>query len=442
MKNILKMVLLVSVAAKQQFAIQIDAGSSGSRLFIYEYDKRVFNTLPPSLTQIKSKLKWGTKIKKSLDNFPNHFAAAESIQTLLKFAQNYVNPSETYVFLGATAGMRKIAPAKAVAILDEICVVIRRMGFKDDNNCRDRVQILSGEEEGVFGWITVNSLQQTLQTQTQTVVELGGASSQFTTVPSEPIRDHAFPVQLAEIYHKVYTRSDLYFGIDEARKKFRDRLESDINPCYPIDSTDSDRFNGASNWTQCLKSAQNIIHFESQIPSINSTIGLIGIFHHIWNFVKLEKFHTSLPTLLAEGQTFCTQNKTSQEKYKIAGDKWSPHDYCFGIAYIAALLNAYGIKQQNFNVYETLQDQGQRVDVQWTYGAMLYQINHSPWFYEKEGFELSTIILSIVVCILIAVIVGIYFKWNKSYHLPPATFEEQMQLVHKQKFETISNLIF
>jgi len=43
---------------KTSHIMMIDAGSGGSRLHIYEYDRRIFSTLPPPLSDVGTDSKW------------------------------------------------------------------------------------------------------------------------------------------------------------------------------------------------------------------------------------------------------------------------------------------------------------------------------------------------------------------------------------------------
>ena len=84
---------------------------------------------------------------------------------LLEHARTQVPPSlqaETPIFLLATAGMRLLTPHQQAHVLQETCDFLKfHSHFKIDDPspagpCGNSVRIITGEEEGLFGWIGVN----------------------------------------------------------------------------------------------------------------------------------------------------------------------------------------------------------------------------------------------------------------------------------------------
>ncbi len=136
-----------------QYTIVIDAGSSGSRVHVYEIRKEdgtfrvvdeLFEQLKPGLSAYKD----------------NPAAAAESLDPLLKSAAQRVPASQhstTPIALGATAGLRLIgedAASKILAATREY--ILARYDFLVRSE-RD-IRILDGNEEGKYAWIAVNTL--------------------------------------------------------------------------------------------------------------------------------------------------------------------------------------------------------------------------------------------------------------------------------------------
>ncbi len=89
------------------------------------------------------------------------------LSPLLQHALLSIPPSQhsaTPVYLLATAGMRLLPSNEREELLDAACNVLRdmfpfRVGEKSDAGpCGESVRVISGEEEGMWGWVAVNYL--------------------------------------------------------------------------------------------------------------------------------------------------------------------------------------------------------------------------------------------------------------------------------------------
>lgn len=152
-----------------QYALMLDAGSSGSRIHIYKfksYDDASGQLLvSPDLVD-----ETFIPIKPGLSHFKDDpVAAAESLDQLLDKAVEQV-PKELHAItpmaLKATAGLRLIGEAKSNAILAQVrkhlsekypfpIADIKAPGV-------DGVSLMDGIDEGVYAWITVNYLSSRL----------------------------------------------------------------------------------------------------------------------------------------------------------------------------------------------------------------------------------------------------------------------------------------
>lgn len=237
-----------------QYALMIDAGSTGSRIHIYkfnncgpsaEYEYEVFKQTKPGLSSYAGK--------------PTD--AAQSLDVLLDEAVKVI-PSAlrscTPVAVKATAGLRLLGASQSQEILDAVRSHLETK-YPFSLQSHDSVAIMDGAEEGVFAWITANYLQDTIRgsspagAPTYAVLDLGGASTQ---IVFEPVFDSARPdATLEEGEHKydlrfggrtrvLYQHSYLGYGLMRARKSvhklvdfmssFQSRQHKDgsvANPC-------------------------------------------------------------------------------------------------------------------------------------------------------------------------------------------------------------------
>ncbi|NXC11769.1 ENTP8 diphosphohydrolase, partial [Orthonyx spaldingii] len=115
-------------------------------------------------------------------------------------------------------------------------------------------RILTGSEEGSFGWITVNYLLETLvkfsfaekwehpqDTEVLGALDLGGASTQITFQPGVPVEDRNTSVffRLYGTNYSLYSHSYLCYGQTQAMKMLLAALHQASpsaqisHPCYP-----------------------------------------------------------------------------------------------------------------------------------------------------------------------------------------------------------------
>ncbi|KAN0123962.1 GDA1/CD39 (nucleoside phosphatase) family domain containing protein [Russula decolorans] len=237
----------------RRFGIVVDAGSSGSRLQIYSWrDPRVArsqlghqvdHTLPTVEKGTQNDEDWVMKVEPGISSFadnPDDIPAY--LAPLLKHAQTHIPPSlhhETPLFLLATAGMRLLSPEAQAAVLRSTCqFLIFHSDFRMDNPspvgpCGSSVRIISGEEEGLFGWISVNYLMDgfgssSSDRSTYGFLDMGGASTQIAFEPNleeqgktQSLMDVRLRLMSGEeISHKIFVTTWLGYGTNQARERY------------------------------------------------------------------------------------------------------------------------------------------------------------------------------------------------------------------------------
>lgn len=314
--------------AARRFGVVIDAGSSGSRLQIYswkdpgvvlaEQDDIVRNTLPKVEKGVKAGEDWITKVEPGLSSFAdNPEGVASYLEPLIQHAQSRIPPSlesETPLFLLATAGMRLISPVQQARVLNAVCQYLRSSSnFRIDDESKDgpcglSVQIITGEEEGLFGWIAVNYLMDgfsggTSEKTTYGFLDMGGASTQIAFEPadSDLRSDNEVLVDVRlrllsgeEVKHRVFVTTWLGYGTNQARERYISetirRAEDDQtldtgdldyipDPCLPKDLVVSEgkprldgspvhssvpyKLVGTGSFTQCLQKTAPLLNKEA-----------------------------------------------------------------------------------------------------------------------------------------------------------------------------------
>jgi golgi apyrase len=240
------------------------------------------------------------------------------LQPLLDHARKFIPPSlhaETPLFLLATAGMRLLSSESQATVLRETCHFIGlQSNFlldspSEEGPCGSSVRIITGEEEGLFGWIAVNYLMDGFtansgQRTTYGFLDMGGASTQ---IAFEPSADHEKDSNLIdvrlrllngkEITHKVFVTTWLGYGTNRARERYVEQAvegshssaENNIvyDPCLPkhlelsekahsSDALDiNHRLVGTGSFEQCLRNTSTLLN--TNVPCPNSPCLMNGV---------------------------------------------------------------------------------------------------------------------------------------------------------------------
>lgn len=146
-----------------QYAVMIDAGSSGSRVYIYVWPPHSGDTRQLlNIRMLHDKLGKDvyyaiTPGLSSCSTNPSN--SSEYLAPLLKFAADNIpkeKHKETPLYVLATAGMRLLDLATQNAILEDLRKDIPKeysFLFTPSN-----VAVISGKEEGIYSWISINYL--------------------------------------------------------------------------------------------------------------------------------------------------------------------------------------------------------------------------------------------------------------------------------------------
>ncbi|CAO1632997.1 unnamed protein product [Sympodiomycopsis kandeliae] len=231
-----------------QYAIMIDAGSTGSRVHVYKFnyckdspelEDEVFEMLRPGLSSFAG----------------NPKGAADSLRPLLTRSLASVPKTLqgcTPIAVKATAGLRLLGGTQSGDILREVRRMLKEeypFPLADGKNGLQEltgghidvqgkaVEIMEGKDEGVFAWITVNYLLGLIgpplpgqpanaNQQTAAVMDLGGASTQIVFEPKresgeQGMRPGEHVYELKDFGGRDYTlyqNSYLGYGLMQARK--------------------------------------------------------------------------------------------------------------------------------------------------------------------------------------------------------------------------------
>ncbi|XP_070312350.1 ectonucleoside triphosphate diphosphohydrolase 2 isoform X3 [Odocoileus virginianus] len=362
----------------------------------------------------------------------NPSGAGQSLVECLNQALRDV-PKERHVgtplYLGATAGMRLLnltSPEASANVLAAVTQTLTQYPF-DFRGAR----ILSGQDEGVFGWVTTNYLLENFikygwvgrwfrpRKGTLGAMDLGGASTQITFETASPAEDPANEVQL-RLYgqrYRVYTHSFLCYGRDQV---LRTLLASAVqtrgpHPCWPqgysahvmlqdvyeSPCTAAQRpqaFNrsarvslaGSSNPALCRGLVSQLFNSSScrfsrcsfngvfQPPVAGKFIAFSAFFYTV-DFLRtvMGLPVATLQQLEAAVVTICSQT-WSELQARAPDDRARLPDYCAGAMFVQQLLSrGYGFDERSFGDV-TFQKKAGDTAVGWALGYMLNLTNLIP----------------------------------------------------------------
>lgn len=257
--------------------LMIDAGSTGSRMHVYEWEPRILETdadvadavAGTKLSFPGTDSRWTDRLQPGIASFAKlpddklKEAVADYLRPLIDFAKAILhekqqNFEEFPIFFRATAGMRILAPRDRSRVMTAVRELFSNKTYCPFAFTNEQARTLSGEEEAIFDWTGVNFVLGDLLEQSQgagTVInpkqtvgalDLGGASTQISFYePDEDIMANLFKLQIGQAKHwNVYSHSFLYYGMNEALNRFQARLVADktsnqrlvegiYNPCLP-----------------------------------------------------------------------------------------------------------------------------------------------------------------------------------------------------------------
>ncbi|KAI0986010.1 hypothetical protein GJ496_007677 [Pomphorhynchus laevis] len=443
----------LKTSRKFSYAIVFDAGSSHTQMIIYRWPGD------------KSNGKAGTSLVEEVYTFTeepgiNNVVGQNRTDVEINIRQyfrpfvqkaNKIVPlqirKDTIVMLGATAGMRILAIKNlnlSKRILNSIRLFFQCNGYLVSN--RD-IRIISGEEEALYAWISINTITSRIHPRTRKLIpygalDLGGASTQIAFATEDLLETNIYPsVKLFGNKYNLAAHSFLCLGKSEIHtyydyslitknkketiirdpctvvgdRRVVDLAELSNNPCHlginykqwkaKILPETKFTIAGTGNATVCqtifesilVRTCKNNICFlnHTHISSIPERTHFLGFsaFYYIWNYMgkpkTIEEYKLNLmETCLMRKADHEKQAKSKKElKYLLR--------LCFDGWYSLALLKAYGIDEDMQNNRLQRLSTINNKSVGWAYGYMINQTNMIPETYPSfTPFYITTHTLS------------------------------------------------
>ena len=253
------------IAPATVHGLMIDAGSTGSRMHVYEWEPRTLETKQEITAAVSGELlsfpgtdtRWTDRLRPGLDTFADvqdeaalDEAVREYLKPLFDFAKSVLHTKQedfgSYpVYLRATAGMRILNADDRSRIMDSVRRVMKDTSFNPFLFHDEFARTLSGEEEAIYDWAGVNFLLGDLVEQsrgaglvtdpkkTHGALDLGGGSTQISFYePKEDIMANLFKLQIGQAKHwNLYAHSFLFYGMNEGTTRKLQTIGNDKDDC-------------------------------------------------------------------------------------------------------------------------------------------------------------------------------------------------------------------
>ncbi|KAG8139266.1 hypothetical protein E2320_002035 [Naja naja] len=384
-------ITLVQVNRKQilspglKYGIVLDAGSSRTTVYVYEWPAEKEN----NTGVVSQTFKCNVKVKEKIP-----FHLHKSIP----------------VYLGATAGMRLLRlqnESAASEVLQNIQTYFMSQPFEFKG-----AQIITGQEEGVYGWITANYLKGNFLeknlwstwvhphgVETIGALDLGGASTQISFIPEETIYTFNSTLQV-QLFGYQYSDSDNKSWIK--------------NPCYPqsyrtvltmkhlygslctaflkpVNYSPSQYVGviGTGDPVFCREAVSTLFDFKSCRDREDCSFNGIYQPKVKGNFVAFSGFYYTVNALNLTGQfslaefnssmwTFCSQDWNQLPFMLSKFEETYARSYCFSANYIYHLLvHGYKFNADNWPQIH-FQKEVDNSSIAWSLGYMLSLTNMIP----------------------------------------------------------------
>lgn len=368
-----------TVSDQPVYKLIIDAGSSGSRIYVYKVFPNRDNTLP-GVEFIDSK-----KVEPGISDYiKQETKVTKGLLALIAFAkktigQEYKKGVPLYVL--ATAGMRLEDENEQKKIIDKVRDLYKNIPFDLKS-----VKVITGKMEGLYSWLAVNYLDDRFDpsSEREGMIEMGGASTQITFVPAIKTECPYIKRKIRGQNYSVFSKSYLYLGQDQA--KTLTNATDCHTACYPLNYP-CKAGKGTGNFDECKECIFNRMNklcnnedlacvFEKEeLPDkpLHEFIAC-SAFYYTFSFpgLGLNLNKINLKKLKSKGEVLCATEwddlkkayPTSKEKY-LSG-------YCFNAAYFWALLSkGYKFDDTGSGEFIAAKNKINDNEISWTLGTVL-----------------------------------------------------------------------
>jgi Golgi apyrase len=487
----------------RNYAIVIDAGSSGSRVMIYSWnlDKGKKDELVKIETGTQDGKDWNRKIKPGLSSFGKDEKKGkkdelnEYLKNLVDFAEIKVPKSKwdnTPLYLYGTAGLRLLPDEDSKQLLEDVCVYFKHNTSFIVEDCDNQVTIIDGESEGAYGWLSLNYLEKKLTKkgdETIGFLDMGGASTQIAFLPHNHLQGGIEDVDESDLYaiqlktaggeawdYNISSYSFLDFGINRAQERYLEYLEKEAeknedknikDACF-LPGYEKAHANfthvGEGDFDKCQKAVLPILKKNAACkkePCVFDGVHLPKFDMNKDRFMGVSEYYYTTKDLLkkdggefdpklfdSSATDFC---KTSLGDHLKKNPDLSEFDKdnlpstCFKATWLKTVLHE-GFGLEKSGIFESINDVG-IWEVSWTLGALITSISsripvQSVKAEAEEAHPVSLYRVFILIIVLVALyILYILFNRKKPQYTNPIEIPRRLDDLEFQDEESTIELL-
>ena len=348
----------------------IDAGSSGSRIYIYN------KIIEDKSTHIK--VLYEDKINTPLAGFADkpETAGTLGVKPLIDNALIFIKAtyptfdiSTIKTSVLGTAGMRLISEDLQKKIYLSVSQLIL-----DSKLTLGITQTITGQQEGLYSWADVNYLLDNFKntdSKPKGIIEVGGASAQIVFVTANSENPNITKVTINGNEYNLFAISYLGLGQDQFRKNiYKDNAATGVNnpldSCYQTGfSSETPVIKGKFNYNECLegdnKYLSNKFSIANDINNISDFASQkfvgVGAMYYVFNSYKILDNTDLLENKIKE---YCSKDYSKAET--------GQDNLCFNSIYEQDLLhNLLKFNNDNFVTLNKINES----TLTWTLGYLL-----------------------------------------------------------------------
>jgi Golgi nucleoside diphosphatase len=412
-----------------KYAVIVDAGSSGTRFSLYQWDASDATPNPIIVPGTPSRFTFSIPLAQAATNssvIPDIFSQIITLSAPHLPTASY---ESTRVFVSATAGMRLLPLDSQKAIMSDVYYYLKENS--PFHIRKQDIRVIAGYEEGIFGWVAVMHLLNLFPDgQFPGFSEMGGASTQIAyllTDQGTASQPDIYDVSVLSKTYRLFAHSYLGYGTDRASASITTACDDHQDPCMTAGYTfsyNNETYIGTGNVDKCLAAIDTVLLADPAFAQVNLAPFSFKELYGISAYATLVEF-LELP-----------ENVTMDELWKASLDfmrlNWSEASalhpgnpylsvYFFDCCYVYQLLTK-GFKIGDRNVTFPSKINGRSID--YTIGLIVASV----WGIDiEEKGKLSLTVLIVVVVVLAVALVPLFVVYlrprrdedEKSYLIVP-----------------------